>query len=138
MLPRPELRRNEPDDRDPGAVEVFGEAEVDVGEVDEDRYVGAVAPDGGDEAAVAGDNMRDVAKDFGDAHDSDIFGADGLLLALGAHFCAAEAGEEGGGEMWFELRDEPRAVVVPRGFSGGEEDARVGWCGDGLSLAGKR
>ena len=138
MLPLPELRGDEPDDRDARAVKVFGEAEVDVGKVDEDGYVGAVAPDGGDEAAVAGDDMRDVAKDFCDAHDSDIFGADGLLLALGAHFCAAEAGEEGGGEMWFQLRDEARAVVVSGGFASGQEDARVGWCGDASSLAGER
>ena len=41
-LPRPELRGDEPDDRDAGRVEVFGEAEVDVGEVDEDGDVGLV------------------------------------------------------------------------------------------------
>ena len=126
MLPRPELRGDEPDDRDARAVEVFGEAEVDVGKVDEDGYVGAVAPDGGDEAAVAGDDVRDVAKDFGDAHDSDVFGADGLLLAFETHFGAAETGEDGGGEMGFELGDEAGAVVVSGGFAGGEEDARVG------------
>ena len=49
-LPGPELRGDEPDDGDAGGVEVSGEAEVDVGEVDEDGDGGLVALDGGDEA----------------------------------------------------------------------------------------
>jgi hypothetical protein len=52
-LPGPELRRDQPDDGDAGAAKMFGEAEVDVGEVDEDGDVGAVAAEGADEAAVA-------------------------------------------------------------------------------------
>jgi hypothetical protein len=77
-----------------------------------------------------------VAEDFGDAHDGYVFGADGLLLAVGGHFRAAEAGEAGGGEAVFQFGDEAGAVVVARGFAGGEEDARVGGRGDDFSLAG--
>ena len=40
-LPGPELRADEPDDRNSCAVEVFGEAEVDVREVDQDCHVRA-------------------------------------------------------------------------------------------------
>jgi hypothetical protein len=115
---------------------MFGEAEVDVGEVDEDGDVWSFAFDGGDELAVAGDDARDVAQDFGDAHNGYVFGADGLLLALGGHFCASETGEAGGWEAVFQLGDEAGAVVVARGFAGGEEDARVGGRGDDFSLAG--
>ncbi len=42
-LPGPELRADEVDDRDAEALQLAGEAEVDVGEVDEDGDVGAVA-----------------------------------------------------------------------------------------------
>ena len=87
-----------------------------------------------DELAVAGVDAGDVAEDFGDAHDGDVFGADGLLLAFGAHFGAAEAGEGGGGEAASEFGDELRAVVVAGGFAGGEEDARVGLGGDDVQF----
>jgi hypothetical protein len=119
-------------------VEVFGEAEVDVGEVDEDGGVGLVLLDGGYEAAVAEVNVGEVAEDFGDAHDGYVFGADGLMLACGGHFGASEAVEGGLHSQWgeaeFEFGDEARAVVVAGGFAGGEEDARVGCGGDDLSL----
>lgn len=125
-LPGPELRADEPKDGDAGPMEVTGEAEVDVGEVDEDGEVGAGGADGADEPAVAAVDAGDVAEDFGDAHDSDVFGADGLELAGGAHFRSAQAGEGGVGEPWLESSDELCAVEVARGFAGGEEDLRVG------------
>jgi len=135
-LPRPELGRDEPDDGDAGAGEVFGEAEVDVGEVDEDGDVGAVALDAGDEFPVAGVDAGDVAEDFGDAHDGNVFGADDAGLAGLLHVRAAEAGEGGVGQARAQGVDEGGAVVVAGGFAGGEEDARVGLRGDGFSLAG--
>jgi hypothetical protein len=70
--------------------------------------------------------VRDVAEDLGDAHDGDVFGADGLVLALPGHVCAAEAGEDGAGDAFAEGGDELGAVGVAGGLAGGEEDARVG------------
>ena len=115
-------------------MEVFGEAEVDVGEVDEDGYVRFVLFDGTNELAVTGNDAWDLTEDFGDAHDGYVFGTDGLLLAGGAHLGSAEAVEGGGGEAVFELGDETGAVVVAGGFAGGEEEARVGCGGNDLSL----
>jgi hypothetical protein len=46
-----------------------------------------------------------VAEDFGDAHDGYVFCTDGLLLAGGAHFGAAQAVEGGGREAEFDLGD---------------------------------
>jgi hypothetical protein len=116
-------------------MEMSGETEVDVGEVDEDGDVGARAAEGADEAAVARVDVGDVAEDLGDAHDGDVFGADDLLLALGEHGVAAEAGEGGGGKASAQGGDELGAVGIAGGFAGGEEDARVGGGGDGFSLS---
>ena len=74
-LPGPELGADEPDHGDALLVEALGEAEIDVGEVDEDGDVGAGSADAAYEFAVAGVYVRDVAEDFGDAHDGYVFGA---------------------------------------------------------------
>jgi hypothetical protein len=75
-----------------------------------------------------------VAEDLGDAHDGDVFGADGLSLALLGHLRAAEAGEGGGGKAAAERGDELGAVGVAGGLAGGEEEARVGWRGDEIEF----
>jgi hypothetical protein len=64
----------------------------------------------------------------------DVFGADDAGLAGGLHLGAAEAGEGCGGNTDAELGDDLGAVVVARGFAGGEEDARVGFGGDGYEF----
>jgi len=64
----------------------------------------------------------------------DVFGADDALLACCFHGGSAEAGEGGGGIAAMEFGDDLGAVVIAGGFAGGEEDARVGDCGDGSSL----
>ena len=125
-LPRPELRRNEPDDGHARCVQMPGEAEVDVGEVDEDGDVGEVLLYAADKAAIAGVDAGDVEEDFGDAHDGYIFGADDLDLMFGGHLAPAEASEGGLRQVAAQLGDEGCAVVVSGGLAGGEEDARVG------------
>ena len=134
-LPGPELRADEPDDGNACAGEVFGEAEVDVGEIDEDGDVGALLLDECDELAVAGVDVGDVAEDFGDAHDGYVFGADDASLAGLLHVCAAKAGEYCAGQALVEGSDESGSVVVAGGFASGEKDARVGDGGDSLSLS---
>lgn len=76
-----------------------------------------------------------MAEDFGDAHDGDIFGADGLKLAGGTHGGAAKAGKDGIRKRTEEGVDELCAVVIAGGFASGQEDTRVGaWGVDGVSL----
>lgn len=97
-LPGPKLWRDEPDDRNAGAVQMAGKPEVDVREIDEDRDRGALAAYGPDEAAVARVDLRDVAEDLGDTHDGDVFGPHHLLLVLPSHLRAPEPGEGGVGK----------------------------------------
>ena len=111
-LPGPELRRDEPDDRDAGAVKVVREAEVHIREVDEHSDRGTVSADGADETAVTGIDVRDVAEDFGDAHDGDVFGADNLPLMMTGHLNTAEASEGGVGKTGAEGGDDLGAVGV--------------------------
>ena len=112
-FPGPELGTDEPENGDAGAVEVAGKAEIDFGKIDQDGEIRAGGADGVNEAAVAAVDAGDVAKDLGDAHNGDIFGADGLHLVGGAHFGSAEAGEVGLGKGGLEGADELGAVVSP-------------------------
>ena len=114
-------------------MKVAGEAEVDVGEVDEDGDGGAVAADGAHEAAVAGVDARDVAEDLGDAHDGDVFGADDAVEAGGA-ISPPPRPKSWVGMAGAECGDELRAVVVAGGFAGREEDARIVTVGDEISV----
>jgi len=79
--------------------------------------------------------VRDVAEDFGDAHDGYVFGADDAGLAGLLHVRAAKAGEGGVGQALVQRGDEGGAVVVAGGFASGEKDARVGYGGDGIDSA---
>jgi len=88
-LPGPELRADEVDDRDVEFFQLAGEAEVYVGEVDEDGDVGALLFDGGDEAAVFGVDGGHVTDDLSDTHVGYVFGADDAVKAGGFHLAAA-------------------------------------------------
>ena len=109
-LPGPELRGDEPDDGDVAFLEFAGEAEVYVGEIDEDGDVGAGLLDVSDELAVLRVDVGGVADDFRDAHVGDVFGADDAGLTGGLHELAAEAGEGGVGQDGHQGGDELRAV----------------------------
>ena len=135
-FPGPELGGDEPDDGDVAVGEVAGDAEVDVGEIDEDGGGGWFSFDGADEFAVLAVDEGGVPEDLGDAHVGDVFGADDAALAGFGHLVAAETGEGGGGECGGECADDLCAVVVARGLTGREEEVRVGRRGDEASLAG--
>jgi len=111
-LPGPELGADEVDDGDVEGFELAGEAEVDVGEVDEDGGLRAVLLNGGDETAIGAVDVGRVADDFRDAHVGDVFGADDTVLTGGFHLTAAEAEEGGGGMAAVELGDDLRSVVI--------------------------
>ena len=130
LLPCPELRADEEDDGDAEAVELFGELEVDVREIDEDGEVGPVLADGGFEAAEFAVDAGQVADDFSDAHDGHVFCTDDAVESGLDHARAAHA-DEGGmapgeGELAAQLVNEQCAVVLAAGFAGGDEDGGIG------------
>jgi hypothetical protein len=106
LLPGPQLRADEEDDRNAQAVELLGQLEVDVGKVDEHGHVGPAVADGLLELAELAVDARQVADHLGDAHDRHIFRADDALEAGGNHAIAAHAEEAGclagcGGKLLF-------------------------------------
>src|ERR1019366_8031903 len=137
-LPGPERRADEPEDGNAESLAVHGEAEVDVGKVDEDGERWRRALDGGDERAVLRMDVGGVAQDLGEAHVGDVLGADDALLAGGFHGGAAESGEGGAGQAGAEFGDDLGAVVVAGGFACGEEDAPIGDGSDGSRVDGSQ
>ena len=126
LLPGPQLRADEVDDGNAEAVELFGQAEVDFGEVDEHGDAGWPLPDGlleFFELAVDAGQMED---DLGEAHDGHVFGADDALQAGGSHARAAHAEEggcpAGGGELPLKRVDQQGAILLAAGLACRDED----------------
>jgi uncharacterized protein YdeI (YjbR/CyaY-like superfamily) len=133
-LPGPKLWADEVDDGDVEFLKFAGEAEVDVGKVDEDGDIGMLLFDGRDEAAVLPVDVGHVPDDLGDAHVCDVFGSDDAVEAGGLHLFATQAET---GELRIasaKFGEELSAVMVTAGFAGREEDARVGTRDDGTSV----
>ena len=63
-----------------------------------------------------------------------MFGADDSALACPLHFGAAQSEEAGFGVAAAEFGDDLGAVVIAGGFASGEEEVRIGVCGDEDSL----
>jgi uncharacterized protein YdeI (YjbR/CyaY-like superfamily) len=133
-LPGPKLWAYEVDDWDVQFFQLACQAEVDVWEIDKDGDVGATLFDRGGEAAVLAIDEGHVTDDFDDAHVGYVFGTDDAIQTGGLHLLAtkAEAGEFGVARA--KLSEELGPVVVAAGFTGREEDARVGGRGDGSSV----
>jgi hypothetical protein len=70
-------------------MQVFGKAEVHIREVDQDGDIGTLLPDARNQLSVAGVDAGDMAKDFGNAHNGNIFGADDAVLPGGFHLRSA-------------------------------------------------
>ncbi len=117
LLPCPQLRTDEVDDRDVEGMQGFSEAQVDVREVDEDGYVRALASQAGFEPAELGVDFRHVANDFGDAHVGDVFRADNAAKAEGFHAKAAESEAVGIGIETMDGFDKLRTVMFAAGFT---------------------
>jgi hypothetical protein len=93
LLPGPELRADEVDDGNAEAVEFAGEAEVDLGKIDEDGDGGAAGADGALELAELAVDAGQVEDHFGEAHDGHILSADDAIDAGGGHARTAHAHE---------------------------------------------
>ncbi len=129
FLPGPELRADEEEDRDAEAMELFGELEVDVGEVDEDGERGAALADGVLETAKFVIDAGQVADDFGDAHDRHVFSADDAIEAGIDHALAAHANSHcvaAGPQALLQLRKEHGAIGFAAGFASRDEDGGIG------------
>jgi len=90
--------------------------------------------DGGNKPTVGTIDARGVAKDFRDAHVSDVFGAHDAVEAGGFHFPAAEAEGAELRHAATKLCENLCAIVISAGFAGREKDARVGWANNGISV----
>jgi hypothetical protein len=117
-LPCPELWADAVDDGDGEFFKLASQAEVDVGEIDEDGDIWAVFFDGGDEAAVFAVDVWHVTDDFGDAHVGYVFGANDALEAGFFHLFAAEAEAGEVGVAGAKFGEKLGAVVIAAGLAG--------------------
>lgn len=133
-LPRPELRADKVNDRDTYFFQFASEAEIDVGEVNEDGDVRAALSDGRDQATVRAIDTRSMADDFGDAHVGYILSPDHAVETDSLHLAAAEPKENCSGVTFAKLGNELCAVVVAARLAGREKDLRIGWVSDATSV----
>ena len=77
-------------------MELLGELEVNVGEIDEHSDVGPLRADGGLQPAKFAIDAWQMADDLGDAHDRHIFRADDALEAGIDHARSAHSHESRG------------------------------------------
>ncbi len=98
------------------------EAEVPLGEVDEDGNIGTAAVDLAQQLLVLAENLRQVGDDLGKADDGDVLRADDSIEAGGAHAFAARAEEFDISLPASERLDHLGAVGVARSFAGREEN----------------
>jgi hypothetical protein len=130
-LPRPELRETNHTTGTPRRVQMFGEPEVHVGEVDEDGDVGPLR-------FRLATSLRYWRKMNGACSSTSVMpmcatsSARTVCCWPAAAICAPPNPVKAApGTCCAERGDEGRAVGVAGGLAGGEEDARVGWRGDG-------
>src|SRR5271157_5054302 len=136
LLPGPQLRADEVEDRNAEPVELFGQTEVDLGEVDENGDAGPARANGFLELAKLAPDARQMADDLCEAHNGHLFRTDDALKASGGHALAAHAKKlrrlAGGGKALFEGVDYQRAVMFAAGLACRNEDAlgHIGCAGD--------
>ena len=129
LLPGPQLRTDKIEDRNAELMQLLSQAEMNLGKVDEYGDAGPARADGLLEFAKLAPDARQVADDFGEAHDGHLLGADDALKARSGHALATHAEVAGrlvgGGKLLLERGDYQRAVVLAAGFACRDEDR--GW-----------
>jgi hypothetical protein len=93
LAPGPELRGDIVDRWDPTLLHLAGDAPVERGGVDDDGDVRLALVGFVDQAAVKLVDLRQVADDFCDAYDREVFGFDYYVAARGSHAGTACAEE---------------------------------------------
>src|SRR6266576_2528094 len=98
LAPGPELWSDIINRRYAALFHLTGDAPVEGGRVDHDGEVGLAAIGFANQVVVEPENFWEVAEDFGDADDREIFGVDHRIAAGSAHAVPAdtEEGEVGG------------------------------------------
>ena len=84
-LPRPQLRADEPQHGNAQPPQPPGEAKVDLGKVDENRYAGPLAFNRRHQPAVLRIDVRRVAHHLGEAHVGHVLGAHDAFQASVGH-----------------------------------------------------
>ena len=95
LLPGPQLRADEVNDRNPQPVKLFGKPKVDLGKVDEHGHAGPPVADGLYQLAILAPDARQMQDNLGQAHDRHVFATDYALQAGGRHALASHAEENG-------------------------------------------
>ncbi len=117
---------DEEEDGNAEAMQLFGELEMDVGEVDEDGKGGAALADGSLEASEFPVDAGQVTNDFRDPHDRHVFRAHDPVETCLDHARTTHANKERAASMRLETflhgGDEKRAIGFAAGLSGGDED----------------
>src|ERR1700688_810395 len=93
LSPGPELRRYVVDHRNSTLLHLSSHAPVKGGRVDDDGEVGLAFVGFGNQMLVEAQDLRQMANDFGDADDGEIFRVDHGVTAGGPHALAADAEE---------------------------------------------
>src|SRR5579863_8061280 len=94
LPPRPELRRNVVDGGNAALFHLPRHTPVEGRRVDDDGEVGAAAVGFADQAPKKSPDFRQMAENFRDANDGQVFGVDDSVASGGAHATPANA-EEG-------------------------------------------
>src|ERR1700722_1436043 len=123
LAPSPELRRDVIDRGDAALFHLAGDAPVEGGRIDDDGEIGLAAVGFADQMPEQPPDFRQMAEDFGDADDGEVFGVDDGVASGGAHAVGADAEEF---ERWVAAAqgfDELSAVHFTRSFAGGDENS---------------
>ena len=121
--PGPDLRRDVVEHGDAGALGGAGERQVELGEVDKDDQVGALATQRRFELAQYAEGFPYGGSQFGEAEAGDVLGAGERAHARCAHPLAGDAEQIASGVARENLRGEVGAVKIARGLAGDDHHA---------------
>ncbi len=113
LAPGPDLRTDEVDDRDPEPLELAGEPQIELREVDQDGDGRPALFAGRDEEILDLPGARQDAERLRDAHDRDLTAVGDELDTLRPQLVGAEAERSQAGTQALELAQHPRAVLIP-------------------------
>ncbi len=120
--PRPNLRGYKVDDGNSLPFQFLRDPEMEVGGIGEDGEIGLSFAGGGDKQLVFTPDARDVADDFDESGDCEVFGADDRLDTGGAQFGPGAAEKSAIGVSFAEFGDQFGGVIIARSFARGDQN----------------